>query len=185
MIETSLKGRLLVATPSLGDPNFERTVVFLLGHSEEGAVGVVLNRPSELEVSGHLPDWDGLAATPPLIFVGGPVQQDAVIGLAVAGARQETDGWSPLTGGLGTVDLSRPPADVDVQLEEIRIFAGYAGWGEGQLENEISVGAWFVIDGGPADAMTSDPDGLWPRVLRRQGGHLAMFATYPSDPSVN
>ena len=185
MTSQPLSGRLLVATPILGDPNFDRTVVLVLEHSEEGAVGLVLNRPSETEVAEPLPEWDGVTALPSVIFVGGPVAQSAVIGLARCGASGQSPGWRPLGGGLGLVDLAEGPDDVDTAIDGLRLFAGYAGWGSHQLEAEIDAGAWWVVDAIPSDALSPDPERLWSAVLRRQRGRLAMHAHFPADPTVN
>lgn len=174
-------GRLVVATPSLVDPNFRHTVVLLLEHGDDGAVGVVVNRPSDVTVGEALPGWERLAAAPPNVFVGGPVQQDALIALARRDAGRDPQQWQPLTGDLGVVNLDRDPLLVD-DVEEVRVFAGYAGWGPGQLEGEIAAGSWFVLDADPADPFSADTDGLWRAVVRRQGG---MFATFPADPSHN
>lgn len=184
MIDVPLAGRLLVATPVLGDPNFDRTVVLLLEHSEEGAVGVVLNRPSDTDVAEPLPEWDNVAATPSVIFVGGPVAQTAVIGLARCD-RGSASGWRPLVGSVGIVDLAAGPAEVTTPIEALRLFAGYAGWGPGQLEEEIDAGAWWVVDAAPTDALSPNPEDLWSDVLRRQLGRLAMHAFFPDDPRSN
>ena len=181
----SLRGRLLVATPTLYDPNFFRTVVLVLEHGEDGALGVVLNRPSETAVGESLPDWDSSAAEPGVVFVGGPVSPDAAIGLARAGSVDDTDGWAPLFGPMGTIDLARPPPELPVDVQSLRVFAGYAGWSAGQLDGEVDSGGWFVLDAAPDDVFTSDPGSLWASVLRRQGGRMAMFATAPPHPSVN
>jgi len=178
------RGRLLVATPDLGDPNFDRTVVFLLEHSDEGTLGVVLNRPSETSVHEPLPAWVDHAAHPPVVFTGGPVAPSAAIGLACAGD-DEVDGWAPLVGRLGTVDLARTPGELLVTVERLRVFAGYGGWGAGQLDAEIAAGGWFVVDAWPDDAFSPYPERLWRTVLARQRGRLAMFANIPVDPSVN
>ena len=183
--DAPLNGRLLVATPVLGDPNFERTVVLVLEHADEGAVGLVLNRPSETEVCEPLPGWDEVTASPSVIFVGGPVEQKAVIGLARRGAADAEDGWRPLVGGVGIVDLGRGPDDLVPAIEDLRLFAGYAGWGAGQLEDEIEVGAWWVVDAEPDDACSRRPERLWTTVLRRQPPRLALYADFPADPSVN
>ena len=180
-----MSGRLLVATPLLGDPNFDRTVVLLLEHGDEGALGVVLNRPSEVELAGPLPEWGRLAAPPSVVFVGGPVSQGAVIALARVESERDTDAWSRVLPRVGVLDLNRDVDSVDVSVEEVRVFTGYAGWGPGQLEGEIDEAAWFVVDAQPADAMAADPTTLWRDVLRRQHGPLRKFAHYPPDPSVN
>jgi putative transcriptional regulator len=184
-VSESARGRLLVATPTLSDPNFLRTVVLVLEHGDDGALGVVLNRPSETVVGQALPDWSGLASDPDVVFVGGPVGPDAAIGLARARSSEHTDGWAPLFGPLGTIDLGRNPVDLLVDVQNLRVFAGYAGWSGGQFDGELDSGDWFVVDAAPDDVFTSEPDALWASVLRRQGGRLAMFATAPPHPSVN
>jgi putative transcriptional regulator len=180
-----IAGRLLVATPSLRDPNFERTVVLLLDHSPDGALGVVLNRPTETAVDDPLPQWSAQVAEPAVVFVGGPVQPEAAIGLARCPDPVEASGWQPLFGPLGTLDLASGPADVGVVIDGLRIFAGYAGWGPGQLETEIEAGAWFVVDAAPGDALSGEPKALWHAVLRRQPGLLSTVANFPADPAVN
>ena len=184
MTGDSLKGRLLVATPGLSDPNFSRTVVLMIEHGDEGALGVVLNRPSELEVSEPLPAWADMAAQPPVVFVGGPVSPSSAICLGRV-AVVEGDGWEPVVGPLGAVDLNLEPEEVTPRPEVVRVFAGYAGWGPHQLEAEILSGGWFVVDAEPDDVLSPQPDDLWSDVLRRQRGRLALFAGYPDDPSVN
>lgn len=185
MIPPSLRGRLLVATPSLGDPNFDSTVVLVLEHGEDGAVGVVLNRPTGTDLADPLPGWHRLAAEPPVVFVGGPVSPDAAICLARSWPDEFLDAYEPLLDSLGTVDLSIDPDEVASAIQGVRVFVGYAGWGEGQLEAEIEAGAWWVVDASPDDALSSEPDGLWRAVLRRQRGRLAMFANFPSNPTMN
>jgi putative transcriptional regulator len=182
--EASLRGRLLVATPGLGDLNFDRTVVFLLEHGPEGAVGVVLNRPSEIDVGVPLPEWAVLVGDPRKIFFGGPVAQGAVLGLAW-GPEEATDGWAPLIDRLGTLDLSTSPAELHLPIERLRIFTGYSGWGGGQLERELEGGAWFLADGSPDDAFTSQPASLWADVVRRHGGTEALLASAPRHPWLN
>ncbi len=184
MSET-LKGRLLVATPALGDPNFDHTVVLILEHSDDGALGVVLNRPTAAEVADSLPLWHPVAAEPAVLFVGGPVASDAVICLGRGWPGEKTEGYEPLFGELGTVDLTVDPDALSSALQAIRVFVGYAGWGEGQLEGEIEAGAWFVVDAHPDDAWSSQPEELWQRVLKRQKGTMAMFANFPSNPAMN
>jgi putative transcriptional regulator len=185
---------LLVATPELGDPNFDRSVVLLLEHTPEGAVGVVLNRPSGTPLTEAGTDWggwDAFAAPPDVVFVGGPVARTAVIAVArtippggsgVSPEDVKTDGFQPVLGDyVGIVDLALEPQGVDA----VRLFAGYAGWGGGQLEAEIAAGGWFVLDALPSDPLSAEPEALWREVLRRQGGRLALFADCPSDPSMN
>lgn len=181
----SLAGRLLVAAHNLLDENFYRSVVFILEHNEEGAVGVILNRPSKTGVDDPLPHWQSLAAPPAVVFVGGPVQPGAAICLGHGRPEDHAEGWRPLFGRLGTVDLGSDPDEVSRHVEAIRVFSGYAGWGKGQLEMEISAGGWFVVDAQPGDALSERATELWRIVLRRQGGKLAVLANFPDDPSLN
>ena len=178
-------GQLIVANPVLPDPNFDRTVVLVLAHEDKGALGVVLNRPSEMDVDAPLPRWERLAAEPPVVFVGGPVAPGAAICLATVPSGAPIPGWTPVTGQLGTLDLEQDPDELGSTVSQIRIFAGYAGWAPGQLEAESSSGAWFVVDAEPGDAMADDPGQLWKRVLRRQGADLAVVAAFPADPNRN
>lgn len=182
-------GRLLVASPLLPDPNFDRTVVFLIACGEGGAVGLVLNRPSETMVAAPLPRWVHMAASPAVIFVGGPVQNDAVICLARSlghpAAATPPGGWKAVTPDVGTLDLDMDPDALQSSLSEVRLFAGYAGWSPGQLEAEIAAGAWWAVDAEPEDVFCDDPDELWKTVLRRQPGSLALVASYPEDPAWN
>ena len=180
-----LKGRLLVATPNLGDPNFERTVILVLEHGDEGALGVVLNRPSDLDVAEPLPEWASAAAHPSVVFIGGPVAPSAAVCLARLGPHGRTDGWEQLLGSVGMLDLDSDPDEAIARLDEIRVFAGYAGWGPGQLEGEIADGGWFVVDAEVADPLSPSPENLWAAVLCRQPGTLALFAAYPADPTMN
>lgn len=180
--------RLLVSVPTLHDANFFRSVVFMIEHNDEGAVGLVLNQPTDALLIDALPDWAGVAAPPAVAFVGGPVQQhDAVIGLARVGRVEDSDAWQPLIGRVGTVDLGRTPVDVGGDLEAVRVFAGYSGWAPDQLDDELAAGGWFVVDALPGDLLTPDPASLWRAVLRRQGGDVAVSANYPLDtgPTVN
>ena len=179
----SARGRLLVATPDLKDPNFSRTVVLMLEHNEEGALGVVLNRPLDLPVSEVLPDWADAVTAPACLFVGGPVSPTAVIGLGRGDG--EGEGFQPLFDGLATLDLEADPHLTGADLDGLRVFVGYAGWAPEQLDDELSAGGWLVVDRLPEDPFSTDPSNLWRAVLRRQGGRMAMFATAPEDPSTN
>ncbi|MDX3077334.1 YqgE/AlgH family protein [Streptomyces sp. NPDC058691] len=188
---SSLTGRLLVATPALADPNFDRAVVLLLDHDEEGSLGVVLNRPTPVGVGDVLEPWANLAGSPQVVFQGGPVSLDSALGLAVVpgeprdGEDGEPLGWRRVFGAIGLVDLEAPPELLAAELGSLRIFAGYAGWGPGQLEDELVEGAWYVVESEPGDVFSPDPEQLWRSVLRRQRSELAMVATYPDDPSLN
>ncbi|WP_413809180.1 YqgE/AlgH family protein [Streptomyces sp. OE57] len=191
---SSLTGRLLVATPALADPNFDRAVVLLLDHDEEGSLGVVLNRPTPVGVSDILESWASLAGEPGVVFQGGPVSLDSALGVAVVpgesgrpSARSEDGplGWRRVHGAIGLVDLEAPPELLAAAVGSLRIFAGYAGWGPGQLEDELAEGAWYVVESEPGDVSSPAPERLWRSVLRRQRSELAMVATYPDDPSLN
>lgn len=183
---SSLRGRLLVATPPLVDPNFDRTVVLMLEHGEEGALGVVLNRPTDTGIDDVVPEWRIFASEPQVLFTGGPVAHDSVIALARAKhVAPDTEGWVPILGDLGTVDLGRDPFDIGVSLDALRVFVGYSGWGPGQLEAELEQHAWFTVTLKPEDVFNAVPDELWRGVLRRQRTRVAMFAHYPDDTSTN
>ena len=179
-----LKGRLLVASPTLRDPNFDRTVILLIEHGEEGALGVVLNRPSELDVEEVLARWADRAEPPPVMFLGGPVQPNAVICLARTDAEVEGLLSPTAIDGISLVDLDGDPLDGGPDLT-IRCFAGYAGWDGGQLEGELDEDAWFVVDTEVDDPFTTDPHRLWRDVLARQPDDLSRYALYPADPSLN
>ncbi len=187
----ALAGRLLVATPMLGDPNFRRTVVLIVEHEpEQGTLGVVLNRPTKIPVGQVLEPWTELVTGPDVVFSGGPVAPNSALALAVVPGTDEPMGWHPLDGApamarLGLVDLDAPPGLIAPAIVSLRVYAGYAGWSAGQLVAEIEEGAWYVLPGEPADAFSAEPERLWPAVLRRQGGELAYVATYPDDPGLN
>lgn len=191
MQELTRTGRLLVATPLLGDPNFRRTVVLVVEHEpEEGTLGVVLNRPTQVSLGQVLEPWTELATGPPVVFTGGPVAPTSALALARARGKGEPLGWRPIEAGpemsrIGLVDLDAPPEVLAADITSLRVFAGYAGWGSGQLQAEIEEGAWYVLPGEPADLFMADPGQLWSSVLRRQGGDLALVATYPEDPRLN
>ncbi|HZR51749.1 MAG TPA: YqgE/AlgH family protein [Streptosporangiaceae bacterium] len=186
-------GRLLVATPMLGDPNFRRTVVLIVEHEQEqGTLGVVLNRPTDVPVGQVLEPWTELATDPSVVFSGGPVSPTSALALALVPGTDEPVGWHPLDGApepamarLGLVDLDAPPGLIAPAITRLRVYAGYAGWGAGQLQSEIEEGAWYVLDADPGDAFFAEPGRLWAVVLRRQGGELAYVATYPDDPTQN
>lgn len=185
-VDASLTGRLLVALPALADSNFDGSVVLMIEHRPgEGSIGIVLNRPSGLDVAEPLPEWDLVAVGPSVVFVGGPMAPDSAIGLARSDIVESGNGWQPLSNGLGTVDLERSPDEIGPGVQEVRVFAGYAGWSAGQLEGEIAAGAWVVVGAETSDALSTDPEGLWRKVLRRQPGRLAWLANLSPDPSLN
>jgi putative transcriptional regulator len=172
----SLRGRLLIASPALPDW-FRRTVILMVEHTEEGAFGLVLNRASETTVAEAVPGLAALAGPEELVHIGGPVQADGVVAL---GEFSDPE-LSPklVVGDVGLVDLDDPPEG----LERIRLFAGHAGWGEGQLDGELEAEAWIVAEPRPDDPF-SEQD-LWSEALRRQGGQYELLARMPADPSVN
>jgi len=177
---------LLLASPELLDPNFTDTVVLLLDADGDGAMGVVINRPSPVPVVSVLAEWGDIVAEPEVLFRGGPVSPEGA--LAVALLREEgavPPGLRPVTGRLAIVDLEGEADDIDHAVDGVRIFAGYAGWGAGQLEGEIEGGDWYVVPSLPPDAFLSDPSDLWRTVMRRQPGELAWHVNRPADPELN
>jgi putative transcriptional regulator len=191
VMEEGLAGRLLVATPLLGDPNFRRTVVLVVEDAPgEGTLGVVLNRPTEIPVEQVLQSWTGFVTGPSVVFKGGPVAPSSALALAIAPGHEEPVGWraldgTPVMSRVGLVDLDTPPELVAGGISALRVFAGYAGWSPGQLQSEIDEGAWYVLSGEPDDAFAAEPEQLWQAVLRRAGGTHALVATYPDDPGLN
>jgi putative transcriptional regulator len=182
---TDLSGSLLVATPQIEAGVFARSVVLLLHHDAEGAQGVVLNRPMEARVDAVLPDWQDHVTPPAVLFEGGPVGMDSALGLVSVPGDLEPMGVKRLFGGVGLVDLDAPPAVVTPEVAGLRIFAGYAGWSPGQLEDEVRLGSWYVVESEGRDAFEDHPGQLWVRVLRRQRDHLAFVATFPPNPEMN
>ena len=191
-----LPGHLLVATPAIADPNFARRVLLLLDHGVHGALGVVIDRPGGVAVDQLLPRWHELATAPAELFTGGPVSRNSLIGLVrlasrelgAEGAPGRPDGWRPLVDDerpVGTVDLNSDPSDYADSVVAARLFSGYAGWEAGQLEEEIADGPWYVVRAEARDPISADPEGLWRRVLKRQGGALALVSGYPDDPAHN
>jgi putative transcriptional regulator len=181
----TLAGRLLVATPALRDPNFDRAVILMLSHDDDGALGIVVNRPTELPVTDILPSWHAVVTEPGVVFQGGPVSLDSALGLVALADGSEPLGVRRVSGRLGVVDLDAPPEVVQPAVVAMRVFAGYAGWSPEQLESEIAEGSWYVVDAETDDAFRDDAPLLWQAVLRRQDGPLALMATFPADPSLN
>ncbi len=181
------KGRLLLATPPLDDPNFDRTVIYMLEHHDDGALGVVINRPTGESLIEPLERWIDLQAAPESVFDGGPVEPDALIALALAHRplTEPSDELSPVSGRVVSADLTADPAFVAGVVSAVRVFRGYAGWGPGQLEGEINAGAWLIFDAEPTDVFAAEPGLLWRTVLRRQRGRLAWLASAPDDLSAN
>jgi putative transcriptional regulator len=183
-------GRLLVATPALVDPNFANAVVLLLDHDGDGTLGVILNRPSAITVESVLPDWAGSVDPPEVLFEGGPVSTDAALAVALVpqagpAPAAEPIGFRCLFDRIGIIDLDTPREVLAPAIARMRVFAGYSGWGSGQLEAELEEGGWYVVDSLAADVFAAEPGGLWSAVLRRQPGSLAWVSTRPADPTLN
>jgi putative transcriptional regulator len=176
-VADSLRGQLLVATPSLLDPNFVRSVILVAEHGAEGAMGLVLNRPSETSVGEAVPELAPLSGEEEAVYVGGPVASESV--LALVEVDDPGDASELVLGDVGFVQ------DPSVAGRRGRVFVGYAGWSEGQLEAELEEEAWIVVPAEPDDVFSEAPDELWSAVLARQGGSLALLATMPPDPSLN
>ncbi len=179
----SVRGQLLIAGPTLADPNFWRTVVLVVDHNPEGALGLVLNRPSETKIGDAVPELRELIDPDADVLVGGPVQKSAVIVLAefVDPSEAALIAFGDI-GVLGNV-LNRDLPESGIR--EARAFAGHAGWGPGQLDDELERGDWILEPARRSDAFSERPDSLWPAVLTRKGGSYALVARMPSDPSVN
>ncbi|TKV56995.1 YqgE/AlgH family protein [Nakamurella flava] len=181
-------GALLVATPELGDPNFRRTVVYLVAHGEDGTVGLVLNRPSETAVHNVLPEWAPHVIKPQALYVGGPVQTNAAmcVGVCRTGVDpRRLDGVIGVTGPVVLVNLDADPAELSPSLRGARVYAGRAGWSPDQLAGEVAEGAWVVLPGLPDDVLAGPRVDLWFRVLKRQGFPLAWLAYHPQDVTRN
>jgi putative transcriptional regulator len=177
-----LVGKLLIANGDLFDPNFRQTVVLIADHSDEGALGVVLNRPAGFPVVEVLPDLSDAIPPDSELFIGGPVQPQAGIVLA----EFDVPALAPKIafGSIGFI-TEEPDLASLVGVSRARVFAGYSGWGPGQLEDEIAQDAWIIEPALPDDIFVTEPDKLWGDVLRRKGGDYEILATMPSDPSMN
>ena len=182
-------GRLLVATPALTDGPFARSVVQLLQYScSDGGLGLVLTSPTSVALDDVLPGWSLLAPDPAVVFDGGPVQESVAVclGWLRAGAGPSSTYLTvPGAPWLATVDLDADLSSGLGPVEQVRVFAGYAGWAPGQLEDEVEQGGWWALDALPGDAFTGRPDLLWRQVLARQDMPLALAASYPADPTLN
>ncbi|AYY12130.1 YqgE/AlgH family protein [Actinobacteria bacterium YIM 96077] len=181
----SLVGHLLVATPLLRESAFDRAVILMLSHDDDGALGVVVNRPTDVPVDSMLPEWTHVASDPAVIFDGGPVSPESALALVFVDAESEPLGVRRITPQVGLVDLDTPVEVVEQGVSGLRVFSGYAGWSPDQLESEIDEGSWYVLDAQPGDAFRADATELWRTVLHREGGDLALVSTFPEDPSLN
>ena len=181
-IGDSLRGKLLIASPALIDPNFARTVVLITEHNTEGAMGIILNRPSGTAVEAAVPELGDIAGGEP-VFVGGPVQPEALVLLAE---------FTDLSAAAWIVVADVGLASADRELDELaaavrrgRVYAGYSGWGAGQLEMEMEEDSWIVEPPIPSELFPDDPAHLWNDVLARKGGRYALISRMPDDPSMN
>jgi putative AlgH/UPF0301 family transcriptional regulator len=179
-------GSLLVAMPGLTDPTFAGTVVFVLDHNDSGTLGVVLGRPSQVEIRDVLPGWCDLAVDPGVFHVGGPCETDTALCLAVCTTPGGDCGLRSVAGDVHLVDLDADPDELVGRVRGLRVFAGYAGWSPGQLAAEVAEGAWACVPGRADDVLSelAGPE-LWRRVMGRQAGRLAVLSTAPADPTVN
>lgn len=177
----TLQGQLLVSSPALHDPNFRKTVVLVAHHDEDGAMGLVLSRPSDIRACEALPELEGLPGAADPVFVGGPVQPDAYMALAEFAEPHEAA--APIFDRVGFMPAHAEPGELSIT--RLRLFSGYAGWAAGQLESELDEPSWIVVAAEPDDAFADDPDELWRTVLQRKGGPFELMADMPFDPGLN
>ncbi len=180
----SLRGSLLIASPAVQDPRFRKTVVLVAEHTDDGAMGVVLNRPAESTVGSAVPELEPVTGSDEHVHIGGPVSETAVTVLAEF---EDTSAAALLIeGDLGFVGAQAGgPVEVAGAVRRTRVFAGHAGWSAGQLEEEMEEESWIVVPASRDDVFTEAPEDLWERILRRKGGDYAVIATLPDDPSLN
>ena len=179
----SARGQLLIAGPGLLDPNFRRTVVLVIEHNDEGALGVVLNRASETSISDAVPQLDELLDPDDRLYIGGPVQPSAVIVLAQF--EDPSDAALLAFDDVGVLGTGAPLEDPVAGVRQGRAFVGHAGWGPGQLDGELERGDWILESATLRDAFSAEPQELWGEVLTRKGGSYALVARMPPDPSAN
>jgi putative transcriptional regulator len=178
----SLQGQLLIAAPSLLDPNFRRTVVLIAQHTDEGAMGLVLNRESETAVADAVPPLTSLVDEGEQVWAGGPVEPGGVIVLAEFEALEDT--VELIFGRVGFMGAEADPLQVAIATRRARVYAGYAGWDAGQLEAELESDSWYLEDALAEDVFNDSPD-LWSDVLARKGGAYGLLSKMPPDPSLN
>ncbi|NLE81028.1 MAG: YqgE/AlgH family protein [Rhodococcus sp.] len=181
-------GSLLVSSTDLVEPAFRRTVIYMIEHNENGSPGVVVNRPSETTLHDVLPQWNSYAARPEVLFVGGPVKRDSALCLATLRTGADATGVPGLRrvhGRVVMVDLDSDPDVVAPLVEGVRVFAGYSGWTNGQLDSELQRDDWIVISALASDVLAPPRVDVWAQVLRRQPLPLAMLATHPIDVERN
>jgi putative transcriptional regulator len=178
------KGRLLISEPFLPDPNFERTVVLLCEHNEEGSFGFVLNKPSILKVNEVMED---IAVFENIVYVGGPVQQDT---LHFIHRNAEVNNAVEIAGhvfwGGDFENLILLCDTKQISANNIRFFLGYSGWGPGQLDTELEQDSWIVCDFVTDQLLfDTDPQIMWRKALENMGGRFSMYSNYPTDPRLN
>ncbi|WVT90351.1 YqgE/AlgH family protein [Gordonia sp. w5E2] len=181
-------GTLLLASTDLTEPTFARSVIYIIEHNDGGSLGVILNRMSQTAVHNILPQWTDLAASPQALFIGGPVKQDAALCLGVTkhGVDIEgIEGLRPVDGRVVLVDLDADQELLAEVLEGVRIFAGYAGWGIGQLDAELAQDSWLLASALPRDLLAPPTVDVWADVLRRQPWPMPLLATFPIDVDQN
>jgi putative transcriptional regulator len=175
-VSDGLRGQLLIAAPSLQD-YFRRTVVLVIEHTPEGAMGVVLNRAADVRVADVVPALADLPDSDQLVRLGGPVAPESVV--ALGDFERADEAGATVLGSLGTLDPDAP----NESLRRLRVYAGYAGWGPGQLDGELEQDAWIIVA-----ARLDDPfeeGDLWSEAVGRKGGSYRLLSTMPSDPSLN
>ena len=178
-----LRGKLIVAGPKLYDPNFHRTVVLICEHTDDGALGLIVNRPTPVEVGDAVPELSELLGPTDRLFAGGPVQPQSIVLLAEL--EDPPEEALMVTGDVGLVLQGVDLEDLAAMARRGRAFLGYAGWGPGQLEDELERDDWLVVDAEPDDAFAEEAEAMWAQVLARNGGEYALLATMPPDPSLN
>ena len=179
----SFRRNLLLATPELLDTNFCRAVILILEHQNEGAIGVVLNRPTDHYSVDVMPKWNQCLDSDPRLYWGGPVQEESLLALALS-ADPHGDASDETIFLIEVLNLNQELLDT-ANLLSTRLYSGYAGWSAGQLDTEISTGGWIVADSDDSDPFTEDPDALWGSILSRQTGFISTLSQYPDDPRMN
>lgn len=180
------KGIFLVATPSLLDPNFRQTVILLCEHGSDGALGVVVNRPTEISIAEVLPQVPVLEGQNHRVYSGGPVQRNHL--LILYQLPQEPDDTHHVFDGVylgGNVQALEEILKDPGSNANFRAFMGYSGWAPGQLENEMKTGSWLTFPADSASMFEKDQGHLWSDMLRSLGDTFAMYADMPRDPSMN
>lgn len=177
------KGKLLIAMPQLDDPNFRQTVVLICEHGDEGSLGVIMNRPTEITVSTLIDDFPSVSGTD-CVYAGGPIAKNGM--LILCRGDQDYENHSVVDGVFvaKNIDALRVPGVLGPD-GEVRCYLGYGGWGPGQLEAEIQSGAWSMISSDSTLIFDADPTVLWPQMMRRLGSNWAFYASMPPDPNLN